>query len=126
MVFMDERVNGPQMQRNAHFFATSTLPQVTEFSSARAKRRLFRRCWPVISAASGTQPKNSLRMSYRRRRSDKTIVASLVGGSAYICQAVAIGQPESFLSANRYGIAAFLENANFGEVLRAADLTSCR
>ncbi|WP_207005471.1 DUF1223 domain-containing protein [Trinickia mobilis] len=49
---------------------------------------------------------------------------SLVGGSAHIHQAVAIGTPGSALPANNYGVAAFVENANSGEVLQATDLTS--
>jgi hypothetical protein len=46
---------------------------------------------------------------------------SLVDGSANIRQAITIGMPGA-----AYGVAAFVENANSGEVLQAADLTSCQ
>jgi hypothetical protein len=51
---------------------------------------------------------------------------SLVGGNAHIHQAVEIGKPGATLPANKYGVAAFVETANSGEVLQAADLTSCQ
>lgn len=51
---------------------------------------------------------------------------SLVDGSAHIRQSVAIGAPGAALPANKYGVAAFVESADFGEVLQAADLVSCQ
>ncbi|QCP52157.1 DUF1223 domain-containing protein [Trinickia violacea] len=51
---------------------------------------------------------------------------SLAGGAAHIRQVVAIGTPGAALPANQYGVAAFVESGNTGEVLQAADLTSCQ
>jgi hypothetical protein len=51
---------------------------------------------------------------------------SLVDGSAHIRQAVAIGTPGAALPVNKYGVAAFVENARSGEVLQVVDLTSCQ
>jgi hypothetical protein len=41
-------------------------------------------------------------------------------------QAVAIGTPGAALAATKYGVAAFVESADSGEVLQAADLVSCQ